>query len=143
MARFESLRGKGLLFLCLVWLVWFMNFTCRAILSPMMPLLEDEFGVTHARATAIFTCIAVGYSFALFFSGIFSRLLGFRKSVVISAVASTLLFASFAFVKVFEVYYVVGFALGVTLGMYLPSMVFLLTEYYHQKMWGRVIAIHD
>ena len=143
MARFESLRGKALFFLCLVWFVWFMNFTCRAVFSPIMPLLEDEFGVTHARATAIFTCISLGYSFSLFFSGFFARLLGFRKSVVISAAASTLLFSFMSFVKVFEVFYVLGFFLGLTLGMYLPSMVYLLTDYYHEKMWGRVIAIHD
>jgi NNP family nitrate/nitrite transporter-like MFS transporter len=143
MARFEALRGKALYFLCLAWFVWFMNFSCRAIFSPIMPLLEDEFGVTHARATAIFTCISLGYSFSLFFSGLFARLLGFRKSVVISAVASTLLFSCIAFVKVFEVFYVLGFALGLTLGLYLPSMVSLLTEYYDEKVWGRVIAIHD
>ena len=143
MEKFESLKGRALFFLCLAWLLWFLNFTARTTFAPILPLLEDEFGVTHARAAAIFTCISFGYGFSLFFSGVFATFLGFRKSVVVSMAVSGVLFSLFSLIKVFEVFYVLGFALGVAVGMYLPSMLSLITDYYDERMWGRVIAIHD
>jgi MFS family permease len=141
--RSESLKGRALFFICLAWLLWFLNFTSRTIFAPILPLLEDEFGVTHARATAIFTCISFGYGFSLFFSGVFATFVGFRKSVIASVVVSAVLFAFVSLVKVFEVFYAIGFVLGVALGIYLPSMLSLITDYYDERIWGRVIAIHD
>jgi MFS transporter, NNP family, nitrate/nitrite transporter len=143
MTRFESLRGRALLFISLAWLLWFMNFTSRTIFAPILPLLEDEFGVTHASAAAIFTSISFGYGLSLFFSGVYTRFLGTRKSVAVSVAASAVLFSLISFIKVFELFYLLGFALGISVGMYLPSMLSLITDYYDEKMWGRVIAIHD
>jgi NNP family nitrate/nitrite transporter-like MFS transporter len=143
MDKFESLRGRALFFICLAWLLWFLNFTCRTTFAPILPLLEDEFGVTHARAAAIFTWISFGYGFSLFFSGVFATFLGSRKSVLVSVVLSALLFSLFSLVKVFEVFYILGFALGMAVGIYLPSMLSLLTDYYDERIWGRVISIHD
>jgi MFS transporter, NNP family, nitrate/nitrite transporter len=141
--KFESLKGRALFFLCLAWLLWFLNFTSRTAFAPILPLLEDEFGVTHARAAAIFTCTSFGYGLSLFFSGIFATFLGFRKSVVVSVAVSAVLVSLFSLVKVFEVYYLLGFALGVAVGIYLPSMLSLITDYYDERIWGRVISIHD
>lgn len=143
MARFESLKGRALFFLCLAWLLWFLNFTSRTAFAPILPLLEDEFSVTHARAAAIFTFISFGYGFSLFFSGVFATFLGFRKSVIVSVVASAVLFSLFSLVKVFEVFYALGFVLGIAVGIYLPSMLSLITDFYDERIWGRAIAIHD
>ena len=143
MEKFESLKGRALFFICLAWLLWFLNFTSRTAFAPILPLLEDEFGVTHAGAAAIFTFISFGYGFSLFFSGVFATFLGFRKSVVVSVAVSAVLFSLFSLIKVFEVFYILGFVLGVAVGIYLPSMLSLLTDYYDEGIWGRVIAIHD
>jgi NNP family nitrate/nitrite transporter-like MFS transporter len=143
MARFESLKGRALFFISLAWLLWFMNFMSRTIFAPILPLLEDEFGVTHAQAAAIFTSISLGYGLSLFFSGVYARFLGFRRSVAVSIAASSIPFSLVSFVRVFELFYVLGFVLGLAVGMYLPSMLSLITDYYHEKMWGSVIAIHD
>ncbi len=143
MGRFESLKGRALFFICLAWLLWFLNFTSRTAFAPILPLLEDEFGVTHARAAAVITCISLGYGLSLLLSGVSATLLGFRRSVLVSAVVCALLFFLFSFVKVFWAFYLLGFVLGVSAGIYLPSMLILLTDYYHERIWGRVIAIHD
>lgn len=143
MTRYESLKGRALYFLCLAWFLWFMNFTARTIFAPILPLIEDEFGVAHAAASAIFTCTSLGFGLSLFFSGLSARIFGFRKAVTVSLGVATLLSSLISLVRVFPLFYVVGFFLGMAVGMYLPSMLSLLTDYYDEKVWGKVIAIHD
>ena len=143
MNRFESLNGKAFVFLSFIWLLWFLNFTGRTIFSPILPLLEDEFHVTHARASSIAALVSAGYACSLFFSGIFSSIFGSKKAIVISLMATTCLYLSMPFIKNFNTLYLLGFLVGVATGMYLPNIIPIITDYYSEKVWGRVISIHD
>ncbi|HME43132.1 MAG TPA: MFS transporter [Syntrophorhabdales bacterium] len=143
MARFHALKGKALVFLLFVWFLWFMNFVSRAILSPALPLIEDEFGVTHARATSIFLFLGLGYALSVFFSGVYARMLGSRKSVCAALLFLGLSLLAISQVRTFDLFYLFSFTLGLGAGMYLPAMIPILTEYYDQRDWGKVIAIHD
>jgi NNP family nitrate/nitrite transporter-like MFS transporter len=140
--KYDSLRGKALLLLLFFWFVWFMTFTARAIFSPVLPLLEDEFSVTHAKAASIFTVSGIGYALAVFFSGTFSRLLGPRNAILFATAVSGLMLLLIPFVKVFELYYVLTFIMGVSLGAYIPSAIPFITAYYSEDVWGRAIAVH-
>jgi MFS transporter, NNP family, nitrate/nitrite transporter len=143
MARFQSVKGKALVFLLFIWSLWFINFISRTILSPALPLIEDEFGVTHARATSIFLFVGLGYGLSVFFSGFYARILGPRKTVCTSLLALGVALLAMSQVRTFDLFYVVGFVLGLATGMYLPAVIPLLTESYDQAHWGKVIAIHD
>jgi NNP family nitrate/nitrite transporter-like MFS transporter len=142
-ARFHALKGKALVFLLFIWSLWFMNFMARAILSPVLPLIEDEFGVLHARATSIFLFIGMGYAFSVFFSGVYARILGPKKSVCMSLTILGLTFLAISLVRTFDLFYPIGIVLGLATGMYLPAAIPLLTDYYDQGQWGKVISIHD
>ena len=143
MHRYHPLRGKGLLFLLLLWFIWFMNFTGRTIFSPILPLLEDEFVVSHAKASSIYLFVSAGYALSLFFSGFVSVVLGSRKAITVGLSLSALIFFIIPLVKVFSLFYVCTFGLGMTTGLYLPSVIPIITEYYDEKVWGKTIAIHD
>lgn len=143
MNRFESLSGKALVFLSFIWLLWFLNFTGRTIFSPILPLLEDEFHVSHAKASSIAALISIGYACSVFFSGIFSRLFGAKKAIVISLMVTACIYLCLPFVKNFNTIYFFGFFLGLTTGMYIPNIIPIITEYYEERVWGRVISIHD
>ena len=142
MKRFDSLRGRALLLLTFLWFVWFMTFTARAMFAPVLPLIEDEFVVSHARAASIFTVSGIGYALAVFFSGTFARLLGPRKAILFATIVSGFTLLLIPFVRVFELFYVLGFILGVSLGAYIPSAIPLITAYYEEGVWGRAIAAH-
>jgi MFS family permease len=141
-ARYRSFTKKALLFLGFVWFIWFMGFTLRTVFSPILPLIEDEFGVAHARATSILTFIALGYGTSLFFSGAFAGLLGSRKSILLSTAVSGAVFLLIPTVTIFQVLYPLGFVQGMAAGLYLPSMIPLITDYYEEKLWGKAIAVH-
>jgi hypothetical protein len=49
-----SLRGKALLFLVIAFLYRFLNFAGRTIFAPVLPLIEDEYLISHAGASSIF-----------------------------------------------------------------------------------------
>jgi len=143
MEKFQALRGQALLFLLFIWFLWFLSFTARTIFSPLLPLMEDEFRISHATAASLLTFIAFGYSLSLFLSGIFSGLLGLKKSIVLSMVGSSIIFFVIPFLSAFHWLRLLAFTLGLTTGIYLPSIIPLITEYYHEKIWGKTIAIHD
>ena len=140
--KFDALRGRALLFLLFLWFVWFMTFTSRAMFSPILPIMEDEFAVNHARAASILTVTGIGYALSVFFSGTFTGLLGHRKSILVALSISGVTLLLIPLVRVFELFYVLGFVLGVSLGVYIPSVIPLITAYYEEGLWGKAIATH-
>jgi MFS family permease len=143
MERFQSLRGKALLFISLLWFLWFMNVAMRTVLSPLLPLIEDEFQVTHAQAGSIFTFMAFGYGFSMLFAGLFASRLGCKKTVLFSILVALSVYLLLPIARQFSYFYPLGFVLGIASGLYLPAIIPLITEYFDERMWGRAIAIHE
>lgn len=143
MGRYSNLRGKALLFLLFLWLIWFVNFSVRIIFSPILPLVEDEFMVNHAQASCIFIFLSAGYGIAVVFSGLFSGRIGYKKSIVLSLLLLSLVTFLIPLVQKFFLLYIFAFVLGLSVGFYLPAAIPLITEYYVEKDWGKAIAIHD
>ncbi len=108
-----------------------------------MPLIEDEFGVTHARAASIFTFISGGYGLALFSSGMVSGFLGSKRTILASLVTAGCIFFVIPSIHTFIIFYPVVFVLAFALGLYLPTIIPMITEYYEEAAWGKVIAIHE
>jgi NNP family nitrate/nitrite transporter-like MFS transporter len=143
MIPFEKLKGRALLLLLFMWFLWFLSFTSRAIFSPVLPLIEDEFSVTHAAAGSLFAFMSIGYSLSLLASGILGGRIGYKKFIVFCLIGTALVFLAIPFVSAFPPLRVLSFLLGLAAGIYLPSSIPLLTAYFHEKTWGRTIAIHD
>lgn len=143
MTKYTDLRGRGLLFLLCLWFVWFINFGVRTIFSPILPLIEDEFVVSHAQASSIFLFLSAGMGVAVIVAGLFSGIFGYKKSMIVSLALLGFTSLSIAFVHTFWLLFVVLFILGFAGGLYLPVVIPLITEYYSEQNWGKVIAIQD
>ena len=143
MSRFTSLRGTAFLFLLFLSSLWFLNFVGRTILSPVLPLIEDEFIISHAKASSIFIFLSIGYGISIFFSGLLSGTFGYRKSIIVSLLVTALMFFLIPVVKVFVALYAFAFIIGMATGIYIPAVIPLITSYYDEKMWSKTIAIHD
>jgi MFS family permease len=143
MKKFASLKGKAFLFLLLLWFIWFLNFTGRTMFAPVLPLIEDEYLISHAKASSIFIFQAIGYGSSMFLSGLFSGVFGYKKSIALSLIVAALAFLLVPFAKVFSVLYALSFVIGVATGMYIPAVVPLITHYFEENIWGKAIAIHD
>jgi MFS family permease len=143
MERYSNLRGKALIFLLFLWFIWFANFSLRVVFSPILPIIEDEFMVNHAWASSIFIFLSAGYSLAMIVSGLFSGKFGYKKTIVFSLTLLSLVAFLIPLVQQFFLLFLFAFLLGFSVGLYLPSAISLITEYYAEKDWGKAIAIHD
>jgi MFS family permease len=143
MNKFVSLKGKAFLFLSLLFFLWFLNFVGRTMFAPVLPLIEDEYIISHAKASSIFIFQAIGYGTSMFFSGLFSGLFGYKKSIVLSLIVAAFAFLLVPFAKVFNVLYILSFVIGMATGMYIPAVIPLITHYFEENIWGKAIAIHD
>ncbi|MEN6615904.1 MAG: MFS transporter [Syntrophorhabdus sp.] len=143
MERYPVFRGKALLFLFFLSFIWFVDFSARILLSPILPIIEDEFMVNHAQASSIFIFLSVGYGVALIVSGLFSGRIGYKKSIILSLAQLSLVTILIPLIQNFFLLYLFAFVLGFAVGLYIPAVIPLITEYYAEKNWGKAIAIHD
>lgn len=143
MERYSNFRGKALLFLLFLWFIWFINFSARIMLSPILPIIQDEFMVNHAGASSLFILLSSGYGLAVIVSGFFSGKLGYKKSIFFSLLLLSLVTFLIPLADNFFLLYIFAFVLGFSVGLYIPSAITLITEYYSEKNWGKAIAIHD
>jgi fucose permease len=99
MKKFASLKGKAFLFLLFLFFLWFLNFVGRTMFAPLLPLIEDEYLISHAKASSIFIFQSIGYGTSMFLSGLFSGVFGYKKSIVLSLILSALAFLLVPFAK--------------------------------------------
>ncbi len=143
MARFPDLRGRAFIFLMFFWSLWFMTFSSRTVFAPLMPIIEDEFGILHAKAGSLITLSSLGYGISLFVSGIFAGSVGYKKAVALSFLVNGLAFLAIPYAQSFSMLYILLFISGLSTGIYIPSVIPLITQHYSERSWGKAIAIHD
>ncbi len=143
MTRYTELKGAALFYLFFLWSLWFINIGVRVIFAPILPVIEDEFLVTHATASSIFIFQSLGYASSMLFSGFFAGRFGYKKSIALSLAIICALCFVMPWVRLFWLLYVFSVILGLAIGIYLPSVLPLITEYFAERYWGKCIAIHD
>src|SRR5574337_1100387 len=65
-------------------LIFYLNFTSRVVLSPLLPILEREFGLGHGEAGSLFLFMQVGYCAGLLASGFVSCRWNYRRTILLS-----------------------------------------------------------
>lgn len=120
-----------------------MNYVSRMSFSPLLPFIEDAYGIGHARASSIFFFLSLGYGISVLCAGFLAGFLGERKCIFVSLLSMAAGLIAIPFIGVFNWLCASAFMVGAGSGVYLPSMIPMLTEYYDKKVWGKVISIHD
>ena len=132
-----------LLPLFIFWGLWYLNFSTRAIFSPILPLIEDTLLLSHGEAGGLFTSLAIGNSLILLISGRFAAVWGYKRTVVLGFIGIGLIFLGLQWADSYLAFHILFFFLGIASGTYLPSILPIITETYESRHWGKVIGIHD
>jgi len=132
-----------ILILFLFWICWFLNFSSRAIISPLLPVIEDELAISHALAGSLFFFTASGFTVANLFSGFLSYRIGYKKSIMLCFAVMTVGIFVMRYAATYTGIVAVCLFIGVGGGIYLPNAIPLLTDIFSRKHWGKVIAFHD
>ena len=123
--------------------IFFLNFISRIILAPLMPTIENDLGIGHGEAGALFLLISLGYFATLIGSGFFSYRLTHRKTIILSSMVSG---AALLAVSISHTMWGIRLGLlivGMAAGIYLPSGISTLTSLVRSRDWGKAIAIHE
>lgn len=136
-------RKSQIFLLALLTGVFSLNMLSRLVLAPLLPVLQEELGFSHAASGSLFLMIAIGYSAGLLGSGFVSARLTHRLTIVASALAAA---SAFCLVAASNSLWTIRpglFLLGIATGLYLPAGMTALTAAIPPAQWGKAIAVHE
>jgi len=123
--------------------IFFINFLSRVILSPLIPTMEQDLGLSHGLAGSLFLLVSLGYFVSTVGSAYISSVLTHRRVILLSAVAISLALATVSLAKDLTGIRIGLLFLGLATGLYLPSGVATLTRMVPSQHWGKAIAVHE
>ena len=129
--------------LILFWGLWFVNFSTRTIISPLLPIIEDELAISHALAGSIFSFLSLGYTITLLLSGLLSPRIGYKRSIIVGLAICMAALFYLKYATTYSSIATVTLFIGLGAGIYLPSAIPLLTASFGRDSWGKAIAFHD
>ncbi len=131
------------LLLSIFWGLWFFNFSTRIIPSPVLPLIEDELMLSHARAGGLFMFLYAGYAFSLLVVGSMAPKVGYKRCIIWGFLCSSSGLFIVQYAYSYEQLVLLLVLIGLGCGVYLPSIMPMITETFAREHWGKAIGIHD
>jgi predicted MFS family arabinose efflux permease len=128
--------------LMITWMGWISIYLARSVLPPVLPVLTEEFSLSHAQSGLLETAYLIGYIISKVPAGELSRRFGAKKVLAGSMVgygASTLLTSS---AQGFSHIFMLRFLVGLFQGVHLPVANALLSDRFGSKQ-GRAIGFNE
>ena len=124
-------------------LLFYLNFVCRILLSPLAPVMELELGYSHSGTGALFLLMSLGYCLGLFASGVISSRWTFTQTIQLSVAGLGLSLIFMAFSR--NYWQIAGLVslMGFVAGLYLPAGMAKLTELIPADHWGKGLGVHE
>jgi len=129
--------------LLLFWSLWFLNFSTRTVLSPLLPVFEKDLGISHALAGSTFLFLALGYTSSLLVAGWLTPRVGFKRSIVFGFAILIGALLCLPFTGTYLHLAFVALFIGLGGGIYIPCALPLLTSSISPDKWGKSIAFHE
>ena len=113
------------------------------MLSPLLPIIEDELSISHALAGSLFFYISVGFTITVFMTGLISKTIGYKRSIITSLSVLVLALMALRFADAYFHFAIIAFFIGLGTGIYLPCAIPLITSIFSRDNWGKVIGFHE
>lgn len=139
----ETINRFQMLVLFFLTAIFFINFTIRIIISPLLPTISLDMGLSHDQGGSFFLISASGYFIVLVCSGFVSSKLGHKKTIAFSAIAAGIAFILTGLSQGLLGMRIGIFCVGMASALYLPSGMAILTSSIDQGNWGKAIGIHE
>jgi len=123
--------------------LFFLSFMARVILSPLMPTLEVEVGLSHSQAGTLFLMISIGFFVAQISSGFVSSHLNHKAALNISALGIGAALLCFGFSRNLGSIRLVMLLLGLAAGFHVPSAIATITAMVSRQDWGKALGMHQ
>ena len=123
--------------------IFYLNFTSRVILAPLLPVIEKDLGIGHGEAGSLFLYIACGSGVGLLGSGFVSSRLTHRTIITLTILLVGITLSAISLSNSLPLMRAGLVFMGIFGGFYVPSAIATLTGLARQEHWGRALAIHE
>ena len=123
--------------------IFYLNFTSRVILAPLLPVIEKDLGIGHGEAGSLFLYIACGSGLGLLGSGFVSSRLTHRTIITLTILLVGITLMAISLSNSLPLMRAGLVFMGIFGGFYVPSAIATLTGLARQEHWGRALAIHE
>lgn len=124
-------------------LLFWLNYSGRATLSPLLVSVERDLEIGHAAATSLLFMQSLGFCIAQFMCGfLLSRVLP-RRMTAFSLICSGLAFLLMPLAHTLSVARPIFFTFGFFAGFYFPAAMSTLSSLVYPKDWGKAVAVHE
>ncbi len=123
--------------------LFLLTFVGRIIFAPLLPAIEQEFGLSHSQAGSIFLMISLGLFIAPVCSGFISSKINHRGALGVSALLVGLALVSLGFIDSFLTLRLVMVFIGLAAGLHLPSALASITAEVQRSDWGKALGVHQ
>jgi MFS family permease len=89
------------------------------------------------------TSYSIGYGLSLLVIGRFASAWGYKRTVAIGFIGIGFLYLILQWAESYSAFHIIFFSTGFASGMYLPSVIPIITETYGSRHWGKAIGVHD
>ncbi|SBW10822.1 Major Facilitator Superfamily protein [uncultured delta proteobacterium] len=123
--------------------VFFVNYTDRAILGPLLVHMERSLNLDHVQATSLLLFLSTGFSCGLLSSGFVTASVAPRKIVAFSAIGSGIMLLCIS--RAHSLWEVRLFfaLLGFVSGTYMPAAMATLGSLVLPANWSTAVAVHE
>ncbi|HSE90906.1 MAG TPA: MFS transporter [Candidatus Binatia bacterium] len=123
--------------------IFLINFIARIILSPLLPTIEKDLGISHTQAGSFFFLIATGYITGLLGSGFIASRSTHKITIVISTAGVGLALLGISVASGLQPMRLGLFGLGFASGLYIASAIATITSLIERPHWGKAIGVHE
>jgi MFS transporter, NNP family, nitrate/nitrite transporter len=123
--------------------IFYVNFVCRVVIAPLLPVIKADLGLGLTRAGSLFLLTATGYCSGLFMSGFVTARLSHRRTILLSMGVMGAAMLALSQTTSSTGMYLSLITAGLSAGFYLPSGIIIVTELVAREHWGRAMAFHE
>lgn len=129
--------------LFLFWSLWYLAFSSRSIISPLLPLIEEALAISHASAGGLYMFMAAGATLAVGLAGFMALKVGYKQLIIMSFFLLAASTAGLTLARDYQAFAVLLFLMGFAGGVYLPCAVPVITTSFERRDWGKALAFHE
>lgn len=129
--------------LMLFWMLWYAAFSVRTVISPLLPLIQNDLALSQAAAGGLYLFMAGGSTLSVLLAGHIALKIGYKRSILISFWFLAAMLALFSRTSGYAGMSLVLFFIGIASGLYLPCAIPIVTAAFERKHWGKAIGFHE
>ena len=135
--------AKALSWVAFVALMFWLNYSARSTLSPMLISVELDLNIGHTSSTSLLLMQSIGFSTAFFLSGFCLCRMRPRHMSGMSILLSGMVLAAMPWADSMLKVRIVFLLFGFFAGFYFPAGMATLTSLVENKDIGKAIAVHE